>query len=222
MADLLRYYSDRAGEYERVYDKPERQDDLAALASSVAQATAGHRVLEVACGTGYWTERYAADAEFVLGVDGSEAVLEVARRKVYPPSRVQFAVGDAYALGSNGSVASLRPFNGAVAAFWWSHIPRARVRDFVASLHACLAPGAVVWMADNRFVAGSSTPISHSDEDGNTYQRRHLSTGAEHVVLKNFPTEHELREALGVMAVELEVRQLEYFWAARYVLAPQG
>jgi len=42
---------------------------------------------------------------------------------------------------------------------------------------------------DNRYVDGSSTPISERDADGNTYQRRRLADGSDNRVLKNFPTE---------------------------------
>ena len=55
-------------------------------------------------------------------------------------------------------------------------------------------------LLDNLFVAGSSTPISERDDDGNTYQTRKLRDGTTHRVLKNFPTESELRsipEGLG-------------------------
>ncbi|HEY6168738.1 MAG TPA: class I SAM-dependent methyltransferase, partial [Verrucomicrobiae bacterium] len=53
---LAEYYARRAGEYERIYAKPERQADLAALRARLAEAFRGRRVLEIACGTGYWTE----------------------------------------------------------------------------------------------------------------------------------------------------------------------
>ncbi len=223
---LLEYYSRRAREYERVYDKPERQRDLGHLARSVEAEVSGHDVLEVACGTGYWTERYAHAARSVLGVDNSAEVLAVAESKTYPPRRVRFVRGDAYALddalddaaADALAVVPTAPCTAAVAAFWWSHVPNARRSTFLRSLHGCLSPGAVVWICDNRYVEGSSTPVSHADAAGNTYQRRRLSDGSEHVVLKNFPTAAELRASVAGAASEVEVEHLEYFWILRYVL----
>ena len=217
-AELFDYYSRRAREYERVYDKPERQADLAKLGASVRSAVEGRSVLEVACGTGYWTERYAPVADSVVGLDASAEVLEVANAKAYGARRPQFVQGDAYAPDDHPAVKSATPFTGAVAAFWWSHVPLDRLATFLEALHRCLAPGTVVWVCDNRYVEGSSTPISHADDDGNTYQRRRLQDGSEHVVLKNFPTEAQLRAAVGDAAVEVEVEQLEYLWVLRYVL----
>ncbi len=216
-SDLLDYYRRRAGEYERVYDKPERQADLARLTSLVRSAATDHDVLEVACGTGYWTERLAPSARSVVAVDACPEVLAVAQRKPYPGQCVRFARGDAYALNDDVAIGSAAPFTAAIAAFWWSHVPRARIPAFVRSLHGCLSPGAVVWICDNRYVAGSSTPVLHTDAEGNTYQRRRLGDGSAHVVLKNFPTARELRASVADVASEVEVEQLEYYWILRYV-----
>ena len=62
MSDLLTYYAARAAEYENVYAKPERQSDLARLRETVPAYFVGRRVLEVACGTGYWTRLIAPHA----------------------------------------------------------------------------------------------------------------------------------------------------------------
>ncbi|MEM6990178.1 MAG: class I SAM-dependent methyltransferase [Myxococcota bacterium] len=217
-SNLLEYYGRRAREFERVYDKPERQRDLARLARSVEAELSGRDVLEVACGTGYWTERYAHAARSVLAVDASTEVLALAESKTFPPGRVRFARGDAYALGNDGVVGSAAPFDAAVAAFWWSHVPKQRVCAFLRSLHRCLCPGAVVWICDNRYVEASSTPVSHTDAAGNTYQRRQLDDGSEHVVLKNFPAASELRGSMSGVAAEVRVEELEYYWVLRYVV----
>ena len=53
---LEAYYSVRAPVYEAIYEKPERQADLTVLKQLVPSLLAGRDVLEVACGTGYWTQ----------------------------------------------------------------------------------------------------------------------------------------------------------------------
>jgi demethylmenaquinone methyltransferase/2-methoxy-6-polyprenyl-1,4-benzoquinol methylase len=47
-------------------------------------------------------------------------------------------------------------------------------------------------MLDNNFVSGSSTEISWTDIEGNTYQTRKLKDGSLHEVLKNFPDHQQL------------------------------
>ena len=206
------YYARRAEEYELIFQKPERQNDLRALRTFVVEAFAGRHVLEIACGTGYWTQILACSAASVTAVDVNDEVLEIARAKPRVRENVEFRREDAYALP-----AFPRPFSGGLAGFWWSHVPKARLRSFLTGLHRAFAPGATMVFIDNAYVQGSSTPLSRRDADGNTYQRRSLSDGSTHEVLKNFPTEAELRQALHGLASNVKVGFLPYFWILTYV-----
>ena len=67
MDKLATYYALRAAEYERVYAKPERQAELAVVKARMRKMFTGRRVLELACGTGYWTEVIAPGAAQVHG-----------------------------------------------------------------------------------------------------------------------------------------------------------
>ena len=212
-AELVDYYRRRAREYEAIYAKQERQADLAFLKKHIAERLAGRRVLEVACGTGYWTVLVARTAASIIAVDAAEEPMRIAMSKDYSERNVRFELADAYALSP-----LLGTFDAALAAFWWSHIPLSRIADFLASLHARLQPGARVALIDNRYVDGSSTPISERDAEGNTYQLRRLADGSENRVLKNFPTEPDLRAALAPHAREFSCRALEYYWVAEYQL----
>ena len=211
---LKDYYARRAREYERIYDKPERQADLMRLRECVPSLFSGRDVLEIACGTGYWTQFVATRAASVLATDVNEEVLELAREKNYPRDNVSFARLDIYSQEDLPY-----PFDAGLAAFWWSHVPRQSQGRFVEHFHRRLQPGAVVVFLDNRYVEGSSTPLARSDEHGNTYQARALDDGTRYEVLKNIPDESELAGALGNTARKLEYVELDYFWYARYCVA---
>jgi hypothetical protein len=62
-SELAAYYAKRAGILEEVYQREECQDDLADMQYRLGEVLADHRVLELACGTGFWTQQYA-DAAF--------------------------------------------------------------------------------------------------------------------------------------------------------------
>ena len=207
------YYAARAPEYDKVYLKPERQADLRELRQWLPAQFEGRRVLEVACGTGYWTQYLAPVAGHILAVDASIETLEIARTRV-PAGAVDFVVGDAYAMP-----AATQAFESAFAGFWFSHIPRERVGEFLAGLHRALLPGAKVVFLDNRFVQGSSTPVSDRDEHGNTYQVRRLADGSSHRVLKNFPWEGEMRAVLEGRASGVRFHEWPYYWAVEYQVA---
>ena len=208
------YYASRAPEYDRVYLKPERQADLEAIRRWLPPLFAGKSVLEVACGTGYWTQYLAPVASRILGVDASPETLRIARTRVRPGS-AEFVVGDAYRLP-----AAAHGFQSAFAGFWFSHIPKVRILEFLTHMHQALVPGANVVFLDNRFVEGSSTPISERDEQGNTYQVRHLADGSSHRVLKNFPSLPELSTAIERIGADFKLHEWQHFWAIEYAVAP--
>jgi ubiquinone/menaquinone biosynthesis C-methylase UbiE len=210
-AALRQYYAARAREYERIYSKPERQGDLRRLESLVPSMLAGRRILEIACGTGYWTQFLAREAHDIVAVDANPETLAVAADKPLPTERVAFRVADAYSLP-----ADLGVFDGAFAGFWWSHVPVRARSSFLASLDERLVPGARVVMLDNLFVESSSTPISHRDADGNAYQRRRLDDGSEHIVLKNFPSEAELCADAEAFGKNMQFVGLQYYWLFSY------
>ena len=212
METLEKYYARRAAEYEKIFDKPERQADLARMRVDIPGLFVDQRVLEIACGTGYWTPLIAEQAESVLATDYNEEPLAIAKSKTYRKGNVSFAQADAYALPGWKN-----KFSACYAGFWWSHVPLGRIEAFLKGLGKALEPGARVAFMDNRYVEGSSTPISRKDSDGNTYQTRRLADGSSHEVLKNFPTRQELRARLGN---ELRYVEYEYYWVASYRIMP--
>jgi demethylmenaquinone methyltransferase/2-methoxy-6-polyprenyl-1,4-benzoquinol methylase len=204
---IVQYYAKRAAEYERIYAKPERQTDLAALRKRIGAMFKGRKVLELACGTGYWTEVIAQQAVEVVALDLNEEVLEIARTKKVPAGRVEFTKGSAYEIPGFG-----RRHDALFAGFWWSHVPLARLNSFLEEANGAVAPGALIVFLDNRYVEGSSTPLSRTDAEGNSYQTRKLDDGSAHEVLKNFPGEGELIRRASLAGWGAQVELLEHYW----------
>ena len=208
--DALRsYYAARAHEYDRIYRKPERQADLRAIERWLPLRLAGKRVLEIACGTGYWTHFLAAVASEVVAIDATPETLAIASARVVD-RKVAFLVADAYDLPP------LVTLEAAFAGFWFSHVPRSRRRAFLAGLGTHLQPGSPVILLDNLFVEGSSTPLARHDEQGDTYQRRRLDDGSMHEVLKNFPSDAELRDAVAGLGTQPSYTVWDHYWAFEY------
>ena len=207
MEPMIDYYAKRAAEYERIYAKPERQSDLSALRARIGKMFAGRKVLELACGTGYWTEVIADSASRVVALDVNQEVLDIGKTKPLSKNNVTFSIGDCYHPPVHPEC------DGLYAGFWWSHVPLARLDSFIEAAMKSVAPGSLLAFLDNRYVEGSSTPVSRKDADGNTYQTRKLSDGTRHEVLKNFPSLAELRARLGGDVV---VSEYQYYWLASY------
>ena len=212
--DMRAYYAQRAAYYERVYFKPERQTDLRAMEAWLPTQFAGRDVLEIACGTGWWTAPGARDARAWLATDLNPETMAVARAKALPAC-VQFATVDAYSMAELGG----RTFDAAFAGCWWSHVPLQTLPAWLDTLHARLRPGARVVMLDNSYVSQSSTPLSREDVHGNTYQNRSLDDGSVHEVLKNFPTAEQAIAMLGPRARAPQWLAHPHYWILSYELA---
>lgn len=206
MDKLAEYYARRAAEYERIYAKPERQADLGALRARIATLFAGKRVLELACGTGYWTEVIAGTAAQLTAVDLNDEVLAIARTKK-DAGKVEFVRASAYEIPDFG-----RAHDALFAGFWWSHVPLEKLDDFLEHARLAIAPGGMLAFLDNRYVEGSSTPVSRRDARGNGYQTRKLEDGSSHEVLKNFPAEGELIQRAARHGWGAHVDLLAHYW----------
>ncbi len=169
-------------------------------------------VLEIACGTGYWTQFIAPVASRVLAIDSAPETLAIARSRVHD-EKVRFDVGDAYALPSHHGL-----FQAVFAGFWFSHVPRQRWGEFLRGVSKCLRPHGKVVFLDNTYVEGSSSPITGEDSEGNTYQTRHLRNSATYQVLKNFPSEAEVSKALADVGRAIRYTHWEYYWAIEYTI----
>jgi len=211
------YYAARAEEYDKVYEKPERQSDLRLIERWLAAVLSGKTVLEIACGTGYWTRFIATAASSVVAFDSAPETLRIASERV-PAGGVRFEVGDAYALTAHRG-----GFDAAFAGFWFSHVPLERRHEFLRGVNRALEPGAKVVLLDNLFVEGSSSVISERDADGNTYQSRRLGDGSTHRVLKNFPGEAELFALIGSgLGESATFTSWQYYWAFEYLVPRPG
>ena len=208
--NLESYYKKRAKEYDKVYDKPERQHDLKQLHNYLKTAFADKRVLEIACGTGYWTKTITETCTSILATDINEAVLEIARTRDYPKTPVDFQAIDFWQLKT-----ALKPYDVVFGGFIWSHVLRGDLLRFLNILQNQLKADGELVFIDNKYVEGSSTPISRKDEMGNTYQIRHLQNGAEYEVLKNFPKRVEIENLIQDFGFEMGWIELEYFWVLR-------
>ena len=204
--DLAAYYAGRAETYEEVYARPERQEDLAILKEKVREALRDQHVLEIACGTGYWTAQMAQSAASVLATDITPEMIDVAKTKSFAAGKVKFALADAFDLQVDGA------FSACFAGFWWSHVKKRDQLSFLEKLRAKLGKDTLLVLVDNVYVEGSSTPIARTDSDGNTYQIRTLPDGTRHEVVKNFPADSALRKKMAAVVKDIRIFRLEHYW----------
>lgn len=209
---MLDYYNKRLAEYEAIYAKPERQTDLKKLVTHLQAEVKHCSVLELACGTGWWTERLATHAASWTATDADLGALEVVRLK-----NIQ-GLSETHTLNAYQPQISA-PVDCVFAAHWYSHLLHDECEAFLNAASTCLKPGGRLIMLDNNYVIGSSTPISRTDVHGNTYQARPLQDGSTHEVLKNFPSQVKLQEISKTNFDSCQIGlssalHIEYYWYA--------
>lgn len=210
--DVTRYYAERASVYDETagYTDPEAEQLRIPIKARYQRMFKGHSVLEIACGTGYWTPTVAEVAKSVLAIDINPSLLSQAKDRCKHLSNVTFQVADAFTL-----VEVPAEFDAALGIWWWSHLPRERLRAFLAALHTKLLPGALVLFVDQLPYDGH---IRRRDSIGNTLEQRSLPDGRTFEIVKNFPREEDIRNALVGIAdsVEYKERPDEKSWNVLY------
>ena len=208
--DLSTYYNDRAREYDKVYEIPDEQEDLIKSAVLFQNIFADKSVLEIACGTGYWTEKISKTANSIFATDINEIVIDIARTRKFN-SNVVFQVADMNCLSID------KKFDGLFGGFIWSHILLQDLDNFLLRLKDLLNENAKIAFIDSKQVEGTNHDrkrITRIDQYGNTFQTRTLENGTTHEVLKNFPSKQFLTDKLHQISTEVEIIELEHYWIA--------
>ncbi len=207
---MKNYYAKRAPVYDKVYSYPERQKDLRYLEGYISGVFEGLEVLEIAAGTGYWTQFINSKAKSILATDATKEALKQIRLRPNCEN-LPTKVLDAYSLSKLN-----KRFNGLFSGLWLSHIPKQKLNVFFNELDKVLSLNAKVVFIDNSIAQCNRLPISSTDEFGNTYQKRMLDDGSKHKILKNFPNADELLNATRKHGSNQRFEELENYWIFEY------
>jgi protein-L-isoaspartate O-methyltransferase len=196
LADQVDYYRRRAGEYDVT-----AYGDVAATRVRIARLAAEMQptgtVLEIACGTGLWTEALAGLADTVTAIDSAPEMVDIARRRV-TSANVTFEVADMFSWTTEAR------FEVIFFSALLSHVPMSQFEQFWALLRRLLAEGGRVLFIDEHvavrekeaYVAGRDEIVERRLRDGRTFR-----------IIKNFVDPERLEHRLREMGWECEIRR---------------
>lgn len=216
--EQLAYYEARAGEYDDWWERRGRYDhgeelnvrwrsEIATVRAVFDELPLHGDVVELASGTGYWTELLAARASRVTALDGSTAMIAKNRARLG-----ELAATVDYQLVDLFDWEPSRRWDGLVFCYWLSHVPRERVAGFFDTCRRALRPHATLFFLDERPVAESTAVDQTLPERGNEVMVRRLNDGREFRVVKNFFEPARLIEVAQAARFYLEVLETDTFF----------
>jgi len=196
LADQVGYYRRRASEYDVT-----AYGDVAAarerIARLVAQMRPSGRVLEIACGTGLWTEAIVGVADTVTAIDAAPEAVAIARERV-PPGAVTFEVADVFSWTADDR------FDVIFFSAWLSHVPASRFDQFWRMLSGLLAEdGRVLFIDEHVDVREKEAYVPGAGE----IVERRLQDGRKFRIVKNFVDPQELRDRLRALGWDCQIHR---------------
>ena len=199
----------RIGRYDRGADATRRWfeqiDEVRRALTTVPLE--GKDVLELAPGTGIWTEEIVGRARHLTAVDSSVEMIDLNRARLGGAAeKVDYLVGDVFAWDPE------RTFDAVVFCFWISHVPAARLDSFLEKVARMITPGGSVFFLDARR-EHTSTAVDHVlPTENEEVMTRRLDDGREFTIVKNFWDARGLEERCARAGLRVEVRETADFF----------
>ncbi len=211
LQDMQAYYRARASEYDEWFYRRGRYNrnpetntrwfaeaDEVFAALEVAQLTGD--VLELAPGTGIWTERLLRTATTVTAVDASTEMIAINQAKVQS-KRVTYIQADLFTWQPE------RAYDAVFFGFWISHVPRERLGNFLQRVTERLRPGGKVFFVDGRREPTSTASDHQLPEANNQVMKRILNDGRAFEIVKIFYDPNKLTTQCTQAGLDIKVQE---------------
>jgi 2-polyprenyl-3-methyl-5-hydroxy-6-metoxy-1,4-benzoquinol methylase len=181
--EQIDYYRARAQEYDRsisgavaVFEPATRM---------LTQLGKFNQVLELACGTGFWTKTLLQIGGHVTAADAAPEMLQIAREHI-GDERITYQQLDLF------QWQPAETFDLVFFANWLSHVPPEALDDFLNKVRASLHAGGSIALVDQHAPSEADSAIAKED----IYAVRPLEDGREFTIVKAFYNLSELEEKL--------------------------
>ncbi len=212
LEEQMSYYRSRAEEYDEWFLRQGRHDrgpeqnrlwrsEVEEVREELRRFDPAGDVLELACGTGWWTEELARHADHITAVDASPEVLEINREKL-ADKKVNYLQADLF---------TWRPdtlYDTVFFSFWLSHVPPEKFSEFWSVARDSLRPGGQVFFIDS---LRPEKPIVKERPPGDPTTVRQLNDGREFRIFKTFYDPDGLSTRLGDLGWDFTIRATENY-----------
>jgi len=210
------YYRARASEYDEWFLRRGRYDrgpqanadwfaDVAFLRGALERFRPEGDILELACGTGLWTQQLLATARRITAVDAAPEVLALNRERLHS-GQVRYVQADLFAW---------RPeerYDVVFFGFWLSHVPPPRFDDFWRLVAESLKPGGRMFFVDSKYEPASTARDHRPGDPGAASVLRRLNDGREYRIVKIFYKPDDLQNRLQTLGWTAAVRETPHYF----------
>ena len=219
MPDLLKqqieYYRARAPEYDDWFYRHGRYDHGAAFQQqweSEAQIVRDQlfssprlaHVLEMAPGTGIWTQELIKLSDSVTALDASPEMIAINRAKLQSDN-VSYQQADLFRWQPQ------QAFDMVFFGFWLSHVPADRLSAFLRTVHKALKPGGRLFLVDSQ-EPELSTSTEQNIETSDDLQQRILKDGRQFEIVKIYYDADQLSGTLRAHGFDITVQKTPNFF----------
>jgi 2-polyprenyl-3-methyl-5-hydroxy-6-metoxy-1,4-benzoquinol methylase len=199
LQEQIQYYRERALEYDEWFFRQGRYDrgeehrqqwraEVAEVEAALRAAAPSGNILELACGTGLWTQQLAPLATHITAVDAAPETIALNRQRV-GAAPIEYIVADLFDWTPS------QQYDLIFFGFWLSHVPMERFIPFWQMVQEALKPQGRVFFVDS-VLTQASTARNHALLDRQGCSERKLNDGRTYRVVKVFHEPTELQSSL--------------------------
>lgn len=220
LAEQRRYYAERAPEYDSWWRREGRYDlgpagnrawarERGEVQAAIRGLPLAGSWLELAGGTGNWTELLARRVDRLTVIDAAPSMIALNRDRIERAGladRVRYRQLDLFCWTPQ------QRYDGVFFGFWLSHVPHAQLEPFWQRVAGALrSPDGLVAFVDNQPSSDRSKRQGTTALTGHR-ERRELSDGRSFTIVKRFDDPDALADRLFRLGFEPTVRQTERFF----------
>lgn len=188
--EMVAYYRARAPEYDEWWQRQGRYDrgpaanarwfaEIQEVLTDFDACGFTGAILELAPGTGNWTQQLLRTADTITAVDASPEMIDLNRARVQS-KRVTYILADLFTWQPD------RQYDAIFFGFWLSHVPTERLAGFWRTVALALRPGGKLFFLDNLREATTTSVDQHLPAADSQLMTRKLNDGRTFQIVKNY------------------------------------
>ena len=218
LQEQIAYYRARATEYDEWFLRQGRYDygqdhregwfrDVEEVEQALDSFAPTGNTLEIAGGTGWWTEKLAPHAEKITVVDASSEILSINKQKLAAfQDKMHYIESDIF------SWQAPEHYDVIFFSFWLSHVPAERFDSFWQMLSQILKTNGRVFFVDSRFHNKSAANNHYNRSADKIVEQRHLNDGRSFNIVKVYYQATELAQRLEALGWQSKIQETDQFF----------